>query len=77
MHTYRDDTDPFKAPAEKRAKYIKEKLDRFTPEQMTRFEYYVQSHLNKNSVKSIMAKYLKDRKDEINDDMAIVVAGIV
>jgi hypothetical protein len=72
----KDDTDPYKAPSEKRAKYIKEKLDRFTPEQLTRFEYYIQSHFHKSSVRGVMGRYLKDRKDELTDEMVIVVAGL-
>ncbi len=51
-------------------------MDAFTDEQRTRFEYYLQSHLQRQHVKAIMARYMGERKDLLTDDMAVVVAGL-
>jgi hypothetical protein len=46
-----------------------------TEEQLTRFEFFVRSHLPRNKVKDILSNALGP-KYNITDEMAIVVSGL-
>jgi hypothetical protein len=60
---------------QQRTKYIKEKLDAMTEEQLTRFEFFVRSHFPKNRVKEIMSEALGP-KQLVSDEMVIVASGL-
>lgn len=46
-----------------------------TEEQLTRFEFFVRSHLPRNKVKEILSNTLGP-KYNVTDEMAIVVSGL-
>jgi hypothetical protein len=52
------EVDAGEANVEKRTKYIKEQLDRMSEEQLTRFEFFVRSHLSRSRVKDILVQSL-------------------
>lgn len=64
---------------EKRTKFIREKLDAMTEEQLIRFEFFYRSHFSRGYIKDILINAIKERtsKDfQISDEMAIVVSGL-
>eukprot|EP00598_Pedospumella_elongata_P007746 CAMPEP_0184985702 /NCGR_PEP_ID=MMETSP1098-20130426/14253_1 /TAXON_ID=89044 /ORGANISM="Spumella elongata, Strain CCAP 955/1" /LENGTH=209 /DNA_ID=CAMNT_0027509799 /DNA_START=33 /DNA_END=659 /DNA_ORIENTATION=- len=60
---------------ESRTKYIKQQLDSMSEDQLTRFEFFVRSHLPRARVKDIITNAL-GAKYNITDEMAIVVCGL-
>jgi len=64
---------------ERRSRFINEKLKVMTPEELTRFDFFVRSHFSRKAVKSILQKEI-DEDDppstKASDDMAIVVSGL-
>lgn len=48
-------------------------LESLSADELTRFEFYVRSHLARKDVKELMAKTLGK---DVDDEMAIVVSGL-
>jgi transcription initiation factor TFIID subunit 11 len=59
----------------KRTKFIKEKLDCMSEEQLTRFEFFFRSHFSRNTIKDLLISSV-GKKWSINDEMAIVVSSL-
>lgn len=55
--------------------YSRQQLDNMSEEQLTRFEFFVRSHLPRGKVKEILANALGP-KYTVTDEMAIVVCGL-
>lgn len=53
----------------------RDQLDNMSEEQLTRFEFFVRSHLPRNKVKDILS-YTLGAKYNVTDDIAIVVSGL-
>ena len=67
-----------KSQVEKRTKFIKDQLDKMSEDQLTRFEFFVRSHLPRSKVKEIICDTLgvKQSSKEITDEMTIVVSSL-
>lgn len=61
---------------EKRTKFIKSQLDQMNEEQLTRFEFFVRSHLNRGKVKEILNAKIPEKVGSVNDEMAIVAGSL-
>lgn len=62
------------ASVERRTKFIKSHLDRMDDAQLTRFEFFVRSHLNRGKVKKVLQAAASQYM--VTDDMAIVAGGL-
>lgn len=52
-------------------------LDKLNEDQLTRFEFFVRSHLSRNKVESIISSTLGSQRGQlVTSDMAIVVGGL-
>ena len=58
-----------------RAEKINQALSKFSDEELTRFEFYMRSHLRKNKVKDILRENL-GAKFNVTDEMCIAVGGL-
>jgi len=58
-----------------RAAKINQVLSKFNDEELTRFEYYMRSHLRKNKVKDILRETL-GAKYNVTDEICIAVGGL-
>ena len=58
-----------------RAAKINQVLSKFNDEELTRFEYYMRSHLRKNKVKDILRETL-GTKYNVTDEICIAVGGL-
>jgi len=58
-----------------RAEKINQALSKFSDEELTRFEFYMRSHLRKNKVKDILKENLGS-KFNVTDEMCIAVGGL-
>eukprot|EP01038_Epipyxis_sp_PR26KG_P007395 gene7395-10079_t len=70
---------------EKRTKYIRQELDNMSEEQLTRFEFFIRSHLPRNKVKDIITQALDSTvytsrtiasANVVTDEISITVCGL-
>jgi hypothetical protein len=64
------------ANVEKRTKFIKSHLDQMSEEQLTRFEFFVRSHLNRSKVKELLAAKVPEKFGTVTDEMSIVAGSL-
>lgn len=55
--------------------FFRQQIENMSEEQLTRFEFFVRSHLSRARVKDIMTRAL-DSKYIITDEMGIVAGGL-
>mmetsp|Transcript_847 Transcript_847/g.1884 ORF Transcript_847/g.1884 Transcript_847/m.1884 type:complete len:171 (-) Transcript_847:1579-2091(-) len=62
----------------KKTKFIKDQLDKMSEEQITRFEFFMRSHLAKQQVKETMAPLVPqyNTPKDIPDEISICVASL-
>ena len=75
LEAVRNADDDILVESTTRAEKINQALAKFTDEELTRFEFYMRSHLRKNKVKDILKENL-GAKFNVTDEMCIAVGGL-
>lgn len=56
---------------------VRTQLDNLSEDQLTRFEFFIRSHLSRNKVESIITNTLGSQRGQlVTPEMAIVVGGL-